>query len=201
MEKLLKRIDKLISKTKANFISNETLYEGKFIKLISEKYSLPNNKILYRERIEKNNNKESVIIVSITSDNKFILVVQNRINQLVSVEFPSGYIEENETIEIAAKRELKEETGYISNNITILGRYRTQLGIDSSLVNIVIARNCIKANAQSLSENEYINYDEFTFNELSTLIDKNIIFGCVNRLAFYEFINKKNIDDVLYLNR
>ena len=83
MEQLLKRIDNLITKTKANFISTETLYEGKFIKLISEKYSLPNNKILYREKIEKNNNKESVIIVSITSDNKFILVVQNRVNKLV----------------------------------------------------------------------------------------------------------------------
>ena len=195
MEKLLKRIDTLITKTKANFISTETLYKGKFIRLISEKYYLPNNKILYRERIEKNNNKESVIIVSITSDNKFILVVQNRINNLVSVEFPSGYIEENETIEIAAIRELKEETGYTSNDITILGSYRTQLGIDSSLVNIALASD------QSLSENEYINYDEFTFEELSMMIDKNIICGCGNRLAFYEFINKKNIDDVLYLNR
>lgn len=191
MEQLLKRIDNLILKTKAKFISTKTLYKGKFIKLISESYLLPNNKILYREKIEKNNNKESVIIISITKDNKFILVVQNRVNELVSVEFPSGYIEDNETLESAAKRELKEETGYISNDIIILGSYRAQLGIDSSLVNIVLARNCKKTSDQMLSESEYINHDEFTFEELSMLVDKNIIFGCGNRLAFYEFINKK----------
>lgn len=141
MNKLLHtKLNNLFSKTKATHISSETLYNGKFIKLISEKYKLPNNKIIDRERIEKNSNKESVIIISITKENKFILVVQNRINELTSIEFPSGYVEENETIEEAANRELQEEVGYISNDITILDSYRSSLGIDASIVNIVLAK-------------------------------------------------------------
>ena len=187
---LYTKLNNLFSKTKATHISSKTLYNGKFIKLISEKYKLPNNKIIDRERIEKNSNKESVIIISITKENKFILVVQNRINELTSIEFPSGYIEEDESVEEAANRELQEEVGYISNDITILDSYRSSLGIDASIVNIVLAKNCIKISEQNLGENEYINFDEFSYDELCSIVKENYINGCGNKLAFYELVNK-----------
>lgn len=190
---LYKKLNNLFSKTKAEYISSGTLYHGKFIKLISETYKLPNNKIIDRERIEKNNDKQSVIIISITAENNFILVVQNRIHELTSIEFPSGYIENNETVEEAANRELFEETGYISNNIVVLDFYRSQLGIDGSIVNIVLANNCIKINEPNLGEHEYINFDEFTFEELCTLVEENYLNGCGNKLAFYELINHYKI--------
>jgi len=188
-ELLKKKINKLFIKTKATHISSSTLYKGNFIKVISETYKLPNNKIMNRERIEKNNNKEAVIIVSITEDNNFILVVQNRINDLISIEFPSGYIEEGETVEMAANRELLEETGYISNDIIILDSYHSQLGIDASIVHIALAKNCIKIKEQNLGEQEYINFLKISFKELCTLIEANYLNGCGNKLAFYELIN------------
>ena len=41
MNKLLyTKLNNLFSKTKATYISSKTLYNGKFIKLISEKYNL-----------------------------------------------------------------------------------------------------------------------------------------------------------------
>lgn len=187
---LYTKLNNLFSKTKATHISSKTLYNGKFIKLISEKYKLPNNKIIDRERIEKNSNKESVIIIAITKENKFILVVQNRINELTSIEFPSGYIEEDESVEEAANRELQEEVGYISNDITILDSYRSSLGIDASIVNIVLAKKCIKISEQNLGENEYINFDEFSYDELCSIVKENYINGCGNKLAFYELVNK-----------
>lgn len=187
---LYTKLNNLFSKTKATHISSKTLYNGKFIKLISEKYKLPNNKIIDRERVEKNSNKESVIIIAITKENKFILVVQNRINELTSIEFPSGYIEEDESAEEAANRELQEEVGYISNDITILDSYRSSLGIDASIVNIVLAKKCIKISEQNLGENEYINFDEFSYDELCSIVKENYINGCGNKLAFYELVNK-----------
>lgn len=199
-ELLLKKIYTLFNKTKANYISSETLYNGEFIKLISETYKLPNNKTICRERIEKNNNKEAVIIISITKDNNFILVVQNRINGLMSVEFPSGYIENDETIEEATYRELLEETGYISNDIVVLDSYCSQLGIDSSIVNIVLARDCVKITNQNLGECEYISFDEFTLEELCTLVEENYLNGGGNKLAFYKLINDYN-DKYSYIRK
>lgn len=188
-KKLEDKINELISKTKATMLSSKTLYQGNFINLIEESYALPNNVIMKREKIIKNNNKQSVIIIAITNDNKYILVSQNRINGLTTLEFPSGYIEDGESIMEASARELLEETGYTSYEINYLDSYYAQFGIDSSIVNIVIAYNCIKTNKQHLGKYEYINYNEFTFEELKELINLNYINGAGNKLAFYELLN------------
>lgn len=195
MEKnLYNKVDGLIDSTKAKYIDSKLLYKGKFIHLVEEDYLLPNNAIMKRERIIKNNGKQSVIIIAITSDDKYILVSQNRINEMTTLEFPSGYVEDGEDIINASMRELLEETGYISDDIRQIDSYYTNLGIDGSIVNIVVAYNAIKVREQNLGKYEYINYDEFTFDELQELIKGNYINGCGNKLAFYELINtKKNL--------
>ena len=192
MQKVKEKIETLIKKTQAKFLEEKNIYKGKFITLKEEKYRLPNNKILIRESIQRNNKKEAVIIISITKNNKIILVVQNRPNQVTSVEFPSVYIEENETIEEAANRELKEETGYSSDKITILDNYYSTPGIENSIVHIALLENCKKISSQELGEDEYINYGIFTYKELEYLIKQNYIKGCGNKLAYYELKTIKN---------
>lgn len=195
---LINKINYLINSTKATYLSSKILYKGNFINLIEEQYLLPNNVLMKREKIIKNN-KEAGIVIAITDDNKYILVSQNRINRITTLEFPSGYIESNENIIEASKRELLEETGYTSNDIKILDNYYSQIGIDSSIVNIVVASNCTKITNQNLRKYEYINYDEFTFEELEELINQNYINGCGNKLAFYELLNfKQDKPKILY---
>ena len=188
-EELVLKINQIINETRAKLLSSETIHQDKFITLVKEVYRLPNNKIRSRDRIIRKNNKEAVLIIAKTHDDKYLIVIQNRINGITSVEFPSGYIEENESIEIAANRELEEETGYISNYIYILDNYYTQLGIDSGIVNIVLANNCVKVSEQKLDDSEYINYMEVTFEELKELIRLNYIKSVGNKLAFYELLN------------
>ena len=190
---LLDKINKLYQKTKADKMESKTLYQGNFIKLIEEDFILPNGIIMKRERIVKNNDKESVIIITITSDNKFLLVFQNRING-VTLEFPSGYVEEGESILDAAIRELEEETGYTSSDIKILDSYYANPSIDNSTVNIVLIKDAIKTTKQNLGKYEYINYNEFTLDELKELVNLNYISGVGNKLAFYELLELLNKD-------
>jgi len=190
MNKDLKdKINKLIKETKATSIGTVTLYEGNFITLIRENYKLPNGTIMPRERIIKNKNKPAVVVVAKTTDNKYLLVVQNRVQGITSVEFPAGYVEPGEDILFAANRELMEETGYESDELEILDSYNTSLGIDGSKVYIVTANNCIKKHEQSLDEYEFINYDAFTLDELKELVDNHYVNGAGNKLAFYEILN------------
>lgn len=188
---LNKKIKELMENTKATILSKATVYEDNFIRLVKETYLLPNGKVITRDRIIKNKNKEAVIMIAETVENKYLLVIQNRIDQITSIEFPAGYIEEEESIEEAANRELLEETGYMAEDIKVIDHYYAQLGIDSGIVNIVFARGCIKVSNQNLGESEYINYIEVTLEELEELFESNAINSVGCKLAFLKLLNIK----------
>ena len=184
---LLEKITKLYDKVKGKLAKEEILYRGDFIKLIREVYSLPNNKTITREKIVKNGGKDSVIIVATDGNGNYILTFQTRINDKIIAEFPSGYIENGEDIIEAAKRELKEETGYVSDNVTILDESYYSLGIDNSVCCIVRMKNCVKA--FDVNPNENLTYGIFTEEELKYLLNNNIMSGSLNKLAYYSLQN------------
>lgn len=184
---LLEKITKLYDKVKGKLTKEEILYRGDFIKLIREFYSLPNNKTITREKIVKNGGKDSVIIVATDSNDNYILTFQTRINDKIIAEFPSGYIEDGEDVIEAAKRELKEETGYVSDNVTLLDESYYSVGIDNSVCCIVRMKNCVKA--FNVNSNENLTYGIFTEEELKYLLNNNIMCGSLNKLAYYSLQN------------
>ena len=185
---LLEKITNIYEKVKGKLTKEEILYRGDFIKLIREFYSLPNNRTITREKIVKNGGKDSVIIVATDSNGNYILTFQTRINDKIIAEFPSGYIEDGEGVIEAAKRELKEETGYVSDNVTLLDEFYYSVGIDNSICYIVRMKNSVKA--FDVNSNENLTYGIFTEEELKYLLNNNIICGGLNKLAYYSLQNK-----------
>ena len=185
---LLEKITKLYDKVKGNLTKEEILYSGDFINLIREVYSLPNNRTITREKLVKNGGKDSVIIVATDSNGDYILTFQTRINDKIIAEFPSGYIENGEDVIEAAKRELKEETGYVSDIVTLLDEFYYSVGIDNSICYIVRMKNSVKA--FDVNSNENLTYGIFTEEELKYLLNNNIMCGGLNKLAYYSLQNK-----------
>lgn len=190
---LIDKINELYKKVKGEILKNEILYSGNFLQVIKETYRLPNKSIVAKEKILKNGGKDSVIVIAITQNKEYIITFQNRINDKVIAEFPSGYIENNEVPIEAAKRELEEETGYISDDLFLIDEAYTSLGIDNSKTYIVIANNCIKKGEENINGTEFVDYGLFSEKELAYLIYNNIMSGAINRLAYYNLIN--NLDD------
>lgn len=184
---LLEKITNIYEKVKGKLTKKEILYSGDFINLIKKVYSLPNNKTITREKIVKNGGKDSVIIVATDSNGNYILTFQTRINDKIIAEFPSGYIENGEDVIEAAKRELKEETGYVSDNVTILDNSYYSVGIDNSICYVVRIKNSIKA--FNVNPNENLTYGIFTEEELKYLLNNNIMCGTINKLAYYSLQN------------
>ena len=91
----------------------------------------------------KFNHPNSVVILAITSEQKVITIEQFRpILSKKTLEFPSGSINKGETPLAAAKREMLEETGYISNKWKFLGKGVLRLERESSNNYYFLALDC-----------------------------------------------------------
>lgn len=172
----MREIEKIFNEYKT---INKIKKEGnKFLSIESYICELNNGKKITREKILKGGiDGSAVIVLPITKDNKVLLAIEPRVftERTVDIGLPAGYIDNNEEPIEAALRELKEETGYVSDNIKYLGKFYQDQGCSSALNHYFIAFNCEKKYNQNLDESEFIKYIKVDFNELNTLINEGYI--------------------------
>lgn len=120
----------------------ETIYEGKFLSYRKTAHGW--------EYVTRSNAKGCVAILAMTDDKRVILTEQFRPPARRSViELPAGLagdipLQEEEPLLTAAKRELKEETGYEAKNWTLLGEGASSAGLTDEFVSLFYATGLIK---------------------------------------------------------
>lgn len=162
---------------------------GDFIKVNKYLVELNNGEVITREIILKGNNDGNAsIVLPVTVDGNVILVVQPRVftRSGVGIELPAGYVDVGEEYEDAARRELFEETGYVPENIRLLGQFYQDQGCSAAYNKSFLAEGCRKIGPQSLDSSEFIKYFECSIDELYELVE----LGMINDLQSQYTIEK-----------
>lgn len=152
---------------KIKIISKECKFSN-WLKVYVEKVLLPNNKEVERDIVVKG---DAVGIVALNDNNELFLVRQPRIAHMIPdfIELPAGMIEEKHKFDplIAAKTELKEETGCDPENCTwtYLGKYIPDTGSCTTKIHLYLAEHVEVKYELDLDNDEYLTCFTMPFTE------------------------------------
>jgi ADP-ribose pyrophosphatase len=123
-------------------ISDETIYDGRIVKLHRKTVQLPNGSEAKREIVI---HPGAVAVVPLFSDNRVALVRQFRLPaKQVLLEVPAGTLEPNENPDDAVIRELREETGFRPSKIEKIGGIFVAPGYTTEYIHLYMAQGLTK---------------------------------------------------------
>lgn len=145
-------------------IKTTPIYDGKVINLQIDDVTLPNGKTAKRELIK---HPGAVAVIPITKDNKIVFVEQYRKPLERSlIEIPAGKLESGEKPEMTAIRELEEETGYTTNELSFVSSFYTSPGFANELMYIYKTDKLIPLdNPIAGDDDEFVEMVELTLEE------------------------------------
>lgn len=142
---------------KETTLKHEKKYECSFLSLYEDDVLLANGKNGKRVVIK---HPGGACVLPILPDGRIILTKQYRypIKQ-VSIEIPAGKKDAiDEDSLICAKRELEEETGYVSNHISHMYTFYPCVGYSDEKLDIFIAKDCYQImHPKPMDEDENID--------------------------------------------
>lgn len=129
-----------------------------------------------------------VNVIPLTPQNMVVLVRQYRHGiRGVTLEIPGGLVEDHDTPEDAARRELCEETGYQEMDMVFLGCVQPNPAIQNNWCYTYLAREASRTGEQEQDEKEDIEVVLRPLEEIPRLIRDGEITHSLVVAAFYRF--------------
>ena len=164
-------------------ISTEHIVQDEWIDFRRSAYRFPDGNVF--QPFYSYSRKDYVVIVASDENGKYLCVRQFRQGiKEVTTEFPAGGIERKDGKEYgaergltasenaleAARRELLEETGYVSDDWRHLLTVPSNATMADNYAYIFTAGNCRRSGEQHLDETEFLNVMRYSASEIEEMI-------------------------------
>lgn len=178
-------------------IRMEHVVQDEWIDFRRSAYQFPDGKVF--EPFYSYSRKDYVVVVAADEEGKYLCVRQFRQGiREVTTEFPAGGIErpdgreygsgkdveEPEDALMAAKRELLEETGYVSEEWRYLLTVPSNATMADNYAHIFAAENCKKLGEQNLDETEFLHVRKYSPEEIEEMIGQGKFQQAIHIMAW-----------------
>ena len=154
-------------------LKRELVYKGAILDIYKDTMELPDGNKAEWDFVS--HRMGAAAILPVMKDGRIVMVRQYR-NALEreTLEIPAGGLNgREEPTDQAAMRELQEETGYHTDHVELLTSVYTTVAFCNEKIDIYLARGLKDRGNQHLDEDEFINVEAYSVEEL-----KQMIYDC-----------------------
>ncbi len=171
-----------MSKYEEKTLETKPIFNGRIIALQVDDVVLPDGQQAKREIVK---HPGAVALIPVTVEGKIILVRQFRkALERTIIEIPAGRIEPGEDPKLTAIRELEEETGLGTKEITYLQTFATSPGFADEIIHLYVAKELYPIdNPAEGDEDEFIDVLEVTIEEAEKMVAKGEIYDAKTAFA------------------
>lgn len=169
--------------------SSEYFYRDRWFVGRKDRCEMPDGRIVEPYYVMEFPNWGNAVVV--TDDEKIVLVRQYRhAIKKTTLELPGGVIDQGETPEQAVLREIREETGYMAESISLLYTAAPNPATNSNSIFLFLATNAKLADVQQFDPFEEIEVELFSKEEIRKLLRDNQLEHAVQIGALYAAFEK-----------
>ncbi len=153
-------------------LQSEQKYQGKIINLRLDQVALEDGSQALREIVE---HPGGVCVIGMDDRGRIPMVRQYRAPfQTTLLEVPAGKLNPGEDPFECGKREFLEETGYEAEEYIYFGEMYPSVGFLTEVLRIYFAKGLVEK-SQNLDEDEFLNVEYYTLDELMQKVMQNEI--------------------------
>lgn len=132
-------------------------------------------------------------VIALTPDEEVILVEQYRYGiEEPTLEIPGGMVDPGESPPEAIQRELLEETGYVSQQWTGMGKVSANPAIMNNFTHLYLAEECKYAGHENPDPHERINVHLLPLEECLEMVRNDVIHHSIVVAAFAKLMLKRS---------